>query len=187
MNRTALYAEHLKRGAKMTDFHGWEMPLYYTSILEEHACVRSRVGLFDISHMGQVLGSGPGALPTLNALVVSDLEQVGEGRACYTLLMNGQGRIVDDLIVYRLTPQDYLIIVNCANRTKDVEWLRAHQQGQATIRDLSVGRSILAIQGPKSADLLEDVLETNVRSLGRFSVMALPPLQVRRSRRRCGA
>ena len=112
LQKTALHERHRTLGAKMTGFHGWDMPLSYTGILEEHQAVRQALGIFDISHMGQVLVTGPDALQTLNYLIVSDLSQVGEGRACYTLMLNTSGGIVDDLIIYRLGESDYLIIVN---------------------------------------------------------------------------
>ena len=176
LQRTALHAEHLKLGAKMTDFHGWEMPLYYQSILEEHTSVREHVGLFDISHMGQVLVQGPGALETLDRLFVSDITKVGEGRACYTMILNEQGKILDDIIVYRVALFEYLVIVNCGNRTADTQWLRKHVHGQTEIREISQGRSILAVQGPQAAAALDAVLETKVSGLGRFSLMALRPL-----------
>jgi aminomethyltransferase len=173
IQKTALHDEHLRLGAKMTDFHGWDMPLYYTSILDEHTSVRVAVGIFDISHMGQVWVSGPGALQALNELVVSDLSQVGLGRACYTLLTNERGGIVDDLIIYRTGGQDFLVIVNCANRGKDVDWITQHVRAQVDIKDISAGRAILAIQGPKVVALLEGILGTSVSGLGRFSAIPL--------------
>lgn len=176
MNKTALNAEHRRLNAKMTDFHGWEMPLYYTSILEEHQAVRTAAGMFDISHMGQVWVSGPGALETLNELVVSDLSNVGEGRACYTMFLNEQGGILDDVICYRLGRQDCLVIVNCAGRSGDVAWMQAHRRGAAEVRDISAGRSIVAVQGPRSGPLLEDILGVRVNALGRFDVGPVPAL-----------
>ena len=176
MNKTALHPEHLKLGAKMTEFHGWDMPLYYTSILEEHHSVRAAVGVFDISHMGQVWVRGPGACGTLNELVVSDLAQVGPGRACYTLLTNEQGGILDDLIIYRVGGQEYLVIVNCANREADAGWLAAHRRGEVEVRDISAGRSIVAVQGPHASRLLDEVVGTRVSGLGRFDVVPLPGL-----------
>ena len=170
MQKTALNDRHRQLGAKMTDFHGWEMPLYYTSILEEHKAVRQALGIFDISHMGQVLLSGPGAVATLNRLMVSDFTQVAEGRACYTLMLNESGGIIDDLIVYRIGEQDYLIIVNCANRQSDVEWMQAHRTGPCTITDISQGRCILAVQGPLACRVLEQLLDARVTSLGRFGI-----------------
>ncbi|MDP3723767.1 MAG: glycine cleavage system aminomethyltransferase GcvT [Candidatus Omnitrophota bacterium] len=170
MNRTALHSRHLALGAKMTDFHDWDMPLYYTSILEEHKAVRQAAGLFDISHMGQVLVTGPQAAQTLNAVMVSDITQVGEGRACYTLMLNEAGGILDDLIVYRIGEGDYLVIVNCSNRAGDVAWLQAHREGRTTITDISQGRSILALQGPLACRLLEQSLDARVAGLGRFEM-----------------
>ena len=170
LRRTALHERHRKLGAKMTGFHGWDMPLYYTSILDEHKAVRQQFGAFDISHMGQVLVTGPGAEATLNQLFVSDMSQVGVGRACYTLMLNEAGGILDDLIIYRLGDEDYLVIVNCANRGSDLEWLLGHRQAQTTITDISEGRSILAVQGPLACRTLEQVLDARVAGLGRFGV-----------------
>ena len=170
MNKTALHERHRALGAKMTDFHGWEMPLYYTSILEEHKAVRQALGIFDVSHMGQVLVTGPDAVHTLNHLLVSDISQVGEGRACYTLMLNEPGGILDDLIVFRLGVEDYLVIVNCGTHASDVAWLEQHRQGHTTITDISQGRSILAVQGPLACRALEQILDARVTSLGRFGI-----------------
>ena len=168
LNKTALHDRHRALGAKMTEFHGWDMPLYYTSILEEHKAVRQALGGFDISHMGQVLVTGPDARRTLDRLMVSDLGRVGEGRACYTLMLNESGGILDDLIIYRTGEEGYLVIVNCGNRASDIEWLQAHRQGNTTITDISRGRSILAVQGPMACRMLEQILDARVTSLGRF-------------------
>jgi aminomethyltransferase len=170
MRKTALHERHRGLGAKMTDFHGWEVPLYYTSILEEHTAVRQALGVFDISHMGQVLVTGPDAVRTLNHVLVSEISQVGKNRACYTLMVNEAGGIVDDLIVYRIGDADYLLIVNCANRTIDVEWLTAHRLGETAITDISQGRSILAVQGPLAARALEHTIDAKVAGLGRFEI-----------------
>ncbi|MBI4341183.1 MAG: glycine cleavage system aminomethyltransferase GcvT [Candidatus Omnitrophica bacterium] len=170
MQKTALYERHRQLGAKMTDFHGWEMPLYYTSILEEHKAVREALGLFDISHMGQVLVTGPDAVTTLNHLVVSDMTQVGKERACYTLMLNERGGIVDDLILYRLGEAEWLVIVNCATHAADVEWLTGHAQGGTTVADISEGRAILAVQGPRASRVLEEILDAKVAGLGRFAI-----------------
>ncbi|MBI2885440.1 MAG: glycine cleavage system aminomethyltransferase GcvT [Candidatus Omnitrophica bacterium] len=174
LQRTGLYEAHLALGAKTTPFHGWEMPLYYTSILDEHRSVRSAAGLFDISHMGQVWVSGPDAQAMLDGLVVSDLTQVAEGRACYTMLVNEQGGILDDIIIYRVAAWDYLVIVNCGTRAKDAQWLGTHATSRASVDDISDGRAIIALQGPKSAGLMEAALELHVNPLGRFAAMPLP-------------
>lgn len=170
MNKTALHPRHLALGAKMTEFHGWDMPLYYTSIIEEHLAVRQAAGIFDVSHMGQVVVKGPDAVQTLNRLLVSDLAQVGTGRACYTLMLNESGGILDDLIVFRVGEEDYLIIVNCATRESDVAWMNARRLGQTTITDVSEGRGILAVQGPLACRVLEQILDARVTSLGRFDI-----------------
>ena len=170
LRRTALHERHRALGAKMTDFHGWDMPLYYTSILDEHRAVRQTFGLFDISHMGQVLVTGPDAVGSLNDMLVSDLSQVGIGRACYTLMLNEAGGILDDLIVYRLGDDEFLVIVNCGNRTSDMAWLIAHRHTGTTVTDISEGRSILAVQGPQACRTLEQVLDARVTSLGRFGI-----------------
>lgn len=168
--KTALHSRHRALGAKMTDFHGWEMPLYYTSILEEHKAVRESFGLFDISHMGQVLVKGPDARRTLDELFVSDINEVAQERACYTLMLNEQAGIIDDLIIYRIGQEDYLLIINCANRESDLAWLMNHRIGRTTISSISEGRSMLAIQGPLSARLLENMLDAKVSGLGRFGI-----------------
>ncbi len=168
--RTALHLRHRALNARMTEFHGWDMPLYYSSILEEHKAVREALGLFDISHMGQVLVSGRDAVATLDALMTSDFTQVGLNRACYTLMLNEQGGIVDDLIVYRIGESEFLVIVNCGNRESDVAWLCAHSTGQTEITDISQGRSILAVQGPRASRILESFLDAKVAGLARFGI-----------------
>ncbi len=168
--KTALHDRHLALHAKMTDFHGWDMPLYYTSILDEHKAVREQLGIFDISHMGQVLVAGPDAEKTLNHLMVSDFHEVGLERACYTMMLNENGGIIDDLIIYRLGQQEFLVVVNCGNHAVDVAWMKAHAQGNVTINDISEGRSILAVQGPKASRVLEEILDAKVAGLGRFSI-----------------
>jgi aminomethyltransferase len=126
--------------------------------------------------MGQLLVSGSSALATLNELVVSDLAQVGPQRACYTLIVNEQGGIVDDVIVYALRPEEYLVIVNCATHASDHEWLLSHRRGDVTIHDISSGRSILAIQGPQAAPLLDEILDAGVSGMGRFGLAPLRSL-----------
>lgn len=170
MRKTALHERHRNLGAKMTDFHGWEMPLYYSSILDEHKAVRQSLGIFDISHMGQVLVTGKDAATTLNRLFVSDISQVGRHRACYTLMLNESGGIIDDVIAYRLGEEDFLVVVNCANREVDFAWMQSHGKGDCAITDISEGRSILAVQGPKASRVLEEILDARVAGLGRFEI-----------------
>lgn len=170
MLRTALYDRHRSLGAKTVDFHGWEMPLYYTSILDEHKAVRTTIGMFDISHMGQVIVSGEKSAEALDRIMTNDITNLPKGRSCYTLMLNEQGGIIDDLIIYRLGENDFLVIINCGNRVKDVEWMQAHTIEGAAFNNVSDGRSILAIQGPLAGRVLEQILDAKVSGLERFEV-----------------
>ena len=116
LHRTPLYTRHVERGAKIVPFGGWEMPVQYTSIVEEHRAVRQRVGLFDVSHMGQVLAAGPNAEAALNRLLTNDVRKLAVGQAQYTLMCNETGGVIDDLLVYRLEPTVYLQVQNYSCR-----------------------------------------------------------------------
>ena len=124
--QTPLYAEHLKLGAKMIDFGGWNMPVFYSSILEEHQAVRERVGIFDISHMGQIRVSGPSAEHWLNTLLTNNLQRLQMSDGQYTLLLNEQGGVIDDLIVYCRGSNDYFLVVNAAKIEEDFSWMQSH-------------------------------------------------------------
>jgi len=155
LKRTPLHAVHVALGAKMVPFAGWEMPVYYTGIVEEHHAVRQRCGLFDISHMGEFIVRGPRAESALNRLLSNDLRRCALGQAQYTLLCNEQGGIVDDLIVSRIEPTTFLLIVNAANIVTDLAWLRAHLGEGVCIEDQSETTAALALQGPHAASLLD--------------------------------
>src|SRR5262249_8655948 len=114
LKRTPLYSQHQRLGARLVEFGGWEMPVQYTSIVDEHLTVRQRAGLFDISHMGQVFVSGPAALDFLNATLTNDLRKCQPGHGQYTLLCNDQGGVIDDLYIYRIEILDYLLVVNAS-------------------------------------------------------------------------
>ena len=126
LKQTPLYAEHLKLGAKMIGFGGWNMPVFYSSILEEHQAVRQRVGIFDISHMGQIRVSGPSAEHWLNTLLTNNLQRLQISDGQYTLLLNEQGGVIDDLIVYRRGSNDYFLVVNAAKIEEDFSWMQSH-------------------------------------------------------------
>jgi len=155
LKRTPLYAAHLEWGAKMVPFGGWEMPVQYSGILEEHATVRERVGLFDISHMGEFLVAGPNAERALNDLFTNDVSRIAVGQAQYTLMCNHEGGIIDDLIVYRLEPSVYLVIVNAGNIESDFVWMNANATVPAVIENLSDRFAGLALQGPASSQFFE--------------------------------
>jgi len=156
LRRTPLYAAHLEWGAKMVAFGGWQMPVVYSSILEEHAAVRERVGLFDISHMGEVLVAGPHAEAVLNHLLTNDVRKAGVGQAQYTLLCNEQGGVIDDLIVYRIEASVYLLVINAANIEKDFSWMNAQANAGVVLENESDKTAALALQGPNAAKLLGD-------------------------------
>jgi aminomethyltransferase len=156
LRRTPLYAAHLERGAKMVTFGDWVMPVQYSSIVEEHTAVRERVGLFDISHMGEVLAAGQNAGMVLNRLLTNDVEKLTVGQAQYTLLCNERGGVIDDLIVYRIEPSVYLLVINAANIEKDFEWMNAHATAAVVLENQSQHTAALALQGPLAPKFLEN-------------------------------
>jgi aminomethyltransferase len=152
----------------MIAFGGWEMPLHYTGILEEHRAVRGGAGLFDVSHMGEVELRGPGAAALCQYLTTNDVERLRDGHAQYTLLCNDQGGVIDDLIVYRLHAERFLLCVNAANAARDLDWIRERGVGRAEILDRSSELALLALQGPGAVDVLAPVTEAPIRSLPPF-------------------
>jgi aminomethyltransferase len=169
LKRTPLYATHLEWGAKMVPFGGWEMPVQYSGILEEHAAVRQRVGLFDISHMGEFLAAGPNAEAALNELLSNDLHKIMVGQAQYTLLCDEHGGIIDDLIVYRIEPSMFLLVVNASNIEKDFAWMNARASKAVVFDNASDTMAALALQGPCAAKVLPEaatILHFSIAQLG---------------------
>lgn len=153
-NRTALYDRHVALGGRMVDFGGWELPQQYTSIKDEHLAVRTVAGLFDISHMGRLDLLGPRAEEFLQRVLTNDVSAVRPGHAQYNLMCLEDGGVVDDLVIYRRGDTDFLVVVNAANREKDVAWLRKHLPAGTTLTDRTLEVSLIAFQGPKAAELL---------------------------------
>jgi aminomethyltransferase len=153
LKRTALYSAHQKLGAKLIDFGGWEMPVQYTSITDEHLAVRSAAGIFDISHMGEVTVSGAGAADFLNRTLTNDIRKLTPGQGQYTLMCNEHGGVIDDLYAYRLAPDAYFLIINASRIDVDVAWLKAEAAkfsgGQLNLTDASHHYAAIAVQGPK--------------------------------------
>jgi aminomethyltransferase len=157
--RTALHGEHIRAGAVMVDFHGWEMPIRYGSIPEEHQKVRLSAGIFDLGHMGRLEVSGPGAEEWLQRLITNDLAAIPPGDARYTLITNERGTIIDDAIVYRL-PGSLLLVVNASNRPRVIEWMEAHREGaQAKLIDRTADWAMVAVQGPQAARIIPPLFE----------------------------
>jgi len=169
--RTPLYDAHRALGARMVDFAGWEMPVQYTSVIAEHEAVRTAAGLFDVSHMGEVVFRGPKALAALQALFTNDLSKAADGQAQYGCLCRESGGIVDDVVVYRRAADDLLVCVNAANRAKDFDWLREHA-GDASVANESDDWAQLALQGPLAATVL--VLD-KAAATGKFDRFGTPP------------
>ena len=158
--RTSLYNEHLRLGGKMIEFAGWQLPLQFQGLRPEHHSVRHNIGLFDVSHMGELRVQGPQALETLNYVLGSPVQQLEKGQAHYSLMLNEQGGVVDDLIVYCLEKnQNYLLCVNAINTQKNFEWILKHNKG-AEVIDESLQWAQIAIQGPKALELVERVHPT---------------------------
>ena len=152
--RTPLYERHRALGARLVPFAGWEMPVQYEGVIPEHRAVREDAGVFDVSHMGEIEVEGRKAEELLQSLLSNDLGRVDVGGAQYTLLTNDDGGIVDDLIVYRLAPDSFLLVVNASNKDLDFEWLKSRELPGADVRDVSDRYSLLAVQGPRSLERL---------------------------------
>ncbi len=152
--RTPLFDRHVALGARMVPFAGWEMPVQYEGVIPEHKAVRTDCGVFDVSHMGELEVEGPRAQGLLQSLLSNDLERLEAGQAQYTLLTNDSGGIVDDLIVYRLSPFRFLLIVNAANREGDFEWMKEREIPGSDVRDVSDEYGLLAVQGPRALERL---------------------------------
>ena len=155
MKRTPLYQAHQTLNAKFTEFGGWEMPLQYSSIVKEHLAVRTHVGLFDLSHMGEFEIRGQGANELVQKLSTNDVGRLTDGRVLYTLFCNETGGIVDDLLIYRHANNHYMLVVNAANIEKDLAWVEAHNDTGVVVKDVSEDTALIALQGPKSINILK--------------------------------
>ncbi len=165
LKRTPLYATHVALGARMVEFSGWEMPVQYSGILEEHRAVRNAAGLFDIDHMGQIQVRGADALPYLQKMLSADLAPVEVNGAKYAILCYADGGVVDDTFVYRFA-DEWMVVVNAGNRDKDFAWLKAHQRGfDVQLRDVSDEYYMLAFQGPKAEEILQRLEDFDLSQL----------------------
>lgn len=161
--QTFLHDKHVALGAKMVDFAGWHMPVQYSSIIEEHKNVRENVGLFDVSHMGELFVYGEDALPYLNKLVPQDINKLVDKKAVYCQLTNKQGGIIDDLIIYKIEDNKYLIIVNASRIDEDLNWMIRNKLGfNVEVVNDSHNYSLLAIQGPKAVELMNKMGVTDL-------------------------
>ncbi|MGE0821876.1 MAG: glycine cleavage system aminomethyltransferase GcvT [Candidatus Binatia bacterium] len=168
--QTPLYAIHRAAGARIIDFGGWEMPVQYTGILAEHHAVRTAVGLFDLSHMGEIEIRGHRALEVCQELVVTDVTRVHIGQAQYSVMCYPDGGIVDDIIIYRLDGDRYFLCVNAANTDKDFSWIVQHNRDRATVADRSPEYALIALQGPAARTVLQRMTTLDLAQLRRYWV-----------------
>ena len=168
MKKTALNHIHRQAGARMIEFAGFEMPIEYSGITDEHLTVRNSVGVFDVSHMGEIWVKGPGALNYLQYVTTNDVSRLVPGKAQYSCFPNGKGGIVDDLIVYYFEPEKYMLVVNASNVEKDFNWLIQHRQPGIELENASIKISQLAVQGPDAEKVLQKITPTDLSVIAGF-------------------
>ena len=167
LRRTPLYDRHAAAGARLVPFAGWEMPVQYAGIREEHVAVRERAGVFDVSHMGQVETTGPHALEFLQRVLSNDLRRMPEGGAQYSVMCKEDGGVIDDLFTYRLSDNTFLTVTNAANHEKDLAWIQSHSDGfDVDVFDRAADFAMLAVQGPKARGIVRSLADGNLP--GRF-------------------
>ena len=179
LKRTALFSAHQKLGGKLIEFGGWEMPVQYTSITDEHLAVRHAAGIFDISHMGEVTVSGAGAAEFLNRALTNDIRKLASGQGQYTLMCNERGGVIDDLYAYRLSVDVYFLIINASRIEADVAWLKAQAAkfsgGEVNLTDASHHYAAVAVQGPRVKEFIAAVIPGGSASV--FKINALTDLK----------
>ena len=168
MKRTPLYTAHRRAGARIVDFAGWEMPVQYSGVIAEHLAVRSRAGLFDVSHMGEIQVRGGGAEAFCQRITANDVARMKESQAQYNLFLNEQGGVVDDVIFYKLERGDFLICVNASNTDKDFQWLRDHAPADVEVENVSAEYAQLALQGPLAEETLQPLTPLNLAQIKSF-------------------
>jgi len=174
LKRTALFSAHQQLGARLIDFGGWEMPVQYTSITDEHLAVRNAAGMFDISHMGEVTVSGSAAADFLNRVLTNDIRKLTPGTGQYTLMCNERGGVIDDLYAYQLSQDVYFLIINASRVPEDVAWLQAQAAwfpGELTLTDASHNYSAVALQGPRVPDFINTVIPGSSSSAMRVNAV----------------
>jgi len=174
VQRTVLYGRHVESGARFGPFAGYEMPIQYEGVLAEHRAVRERAGMFDVSHMGEIRVRGPRALALLQRLTPNDVGALVPSRAQYSALLTERGTFIDDLLVYCLDPEDYLLVVNAASRGRDLELLEtaaAAEDGGVRVEDQSDQTALIAVQGPRAAEIVSDVVGAAAADLRYYSFL----------------
>jgi aminomethyltransferase len=166
MKNTSLTSKHIALGAKMVEFAGYNMPIQYSNLLEEHHAVRKQAGVFDVSHMGEFMIEGPDALALIQWVTSNDASKLQAGQIQYSCLPNQDGGIVDDLLVYCMGPEKYMLVVNASNIDKDWNWIHSHTTGKnVTMKNISDDMSLLAVQGPKATEILQKLTNENLTEI----------------------
>lgn len=168
LKRTPLFDEYAKHGGKTIDFGGWDLPVQFSSIKEEHDAVRNRAGLFDVSHMGEIFVEGPAALNYLQKLLSNDISKIQTGGAQYTAMCYETGGVVDDLLTYKLDDNRYLLCVNASNIEKDYAWMLEHAEGDVTITNKSDEYAQIALQGPLAQEVLQALTDFDLSAISYF-------------------
>lgn len=166
--QTPLYEEHLRLGGRMVEFAGWDMPVQYSGVKDEHIAVRTAAGLFDVSHMGQIEFTGKGAAACIQHLTTNDVSKLVDGQAQYSLLCKENGGVLDDIIVYRIDAERFVLVVNAANAAKDLAWLEAHVSDGVSIKDISADYAMIAFQGPLAAKILAPLSTADIDGIGHY-------------------
>lgn len=169
VKHTALFEHHVSLGARIGAFAGFEMPLWYSGIKDEHLAVRQKVGVFDLSHMGEIFVSGRQAFDLVQYLTCNDIRRIGDGQCQYTLLPTPDGGVVDDLIAYQLSPEEYLLVVNASNIEKDYAWICEHNSFDCEVANRSDELSLIAVQGPQTDELLKEIGVKNIKAQKPFT------------------
>jgi len=167
MKRTPLYDAHVALGARMVEFGGWEMPVQYTSILEEHRAVRERAGMFDVSHMGDLIIRGEGAESSLRKILTNDIRDLALGKGIYAHVLNEQGKIMDDTFTFRLGPDTYLLVPNASHAQQVYEWVRDHVR-DAEVDNVSERLACIALQGPRAHEVLQHLTDKDLTGMKRL-------------------
>ncbi|MDN7240486.1 glycine cleavage system aminomethyltransferase GcvT [Planococcus sp. N028] len=168
LKRTPLFEAYAQYGGKTIDFGGWELPVQFSSIKEEHEAVRTKAGLFDVSHMGEILVEGPDSLAYLQHLVTNDVSKIKEGQAQYTAMCYEDGGTVDDLLVYKIDDTHYMLVVNASNIEKDFEWMEKAKKGDVQLQNVSEQYGLLAFQGPLAETVLQRMTEEDLSQIRPF-------------------
>lgn len=166
--KTPLWECHRSLGGKMVPFGGWDMPVQYSGLSDEHTAVRTRAGLFDVSHMGEIRVKGPNAFDVVQRLTCNDVAALDDGKIQYSAFLTERGTFVDDLLTYRLAPDDYLLVVNASNTAKDVAWAKAAAVDGASVTDESSAWAQLAVQGPKAQEILQKLVDVDLATIAYY-------------------